>query len=102
VGRIFSIRKYYSDHCVLPSTFYFIDFGAKNLPRANLAFSYALGCFRIVSYRLGETTDDFIADLIVGLRTGYLKIGSPARGERAVKYNRIMNSRMSLRLRGQM
>lgn len=44
-----------------------------------------------VSHRSGETTDDFIADLTVGLRTGHLKSGAPARGERIVKYNRLMD-----------
>lgn len=56
---------------------------------ANLAFGYGWGVF--VSHRSGETTDDFIADLTVGLRAGHLKSGAPARGERVVKYNRLMD-----------
>ena len=44
-----------------------------------------------MSHRSGETTDDFIADLTVGLATGHLKSGSPCRGERVVKYNRLMD-----------
>lgn len=44
-----------------------------------------------VSHRSGETTDDFIADLTVALRTGHLKSGSPCRGERVAKYNRLMD-----------
>ncbi len=44
-----------------------------------------------VSHRSGETTDDFIADLTVGLQTGHLKTGAPCRGERVVKYNRLMD-----------
>jgi len=59
------------------------------LHSANLAFSYGWGVF--VSHRSGETTDDFITDLTVGLRTGHLKTGAPARGERVVKYNRLMD-----------
>ncbi|MCO5590280.1 hypothetical protein L7F22_044249 [Adiantum nelumboides] len=43
-----------------------------------------------VSHRSGETVDDFIADLAVGLRTGHLKCGAPARGERLAKYNRLL------------
>lgn len=54
-----------------------------------MAFSYGWGVF--VSHRSGETTDDFIADLAVGLRTGHLKTGAPARGERVAKYNRLMD-----------
>ena len=44
----------------------------------------------MVSHRSGETSDDFIADLVVGLGTGQIKSGAPARGERVVKYNRLM------------
>lgn len=44
-----------------------------------------------MSHRSGETTDDFIADLTVGLATGHLKSGSPCRGERVAKYNRLMD-----------
>ena len=44
-----------------------------------------------VSHRSGETTDDFIADLSVALSSGHLKSGSPCRGERVVKYNRLMD-----------
>lgn len=44
-----------------------------------------------VSHRSGETTDDFIADLTVGLRAGHLKAGAPCRGERVAKYNRLMD-----------
>lgn len=44
----------------------------------------------IVSHRSGETTDDFIADLCVGLSSS-IKIGAPARGERVCKYNRLLN-----------
>lgn len=50
-----------------------------------------------VSHRFGETTDDFIADLTVGLRTGHLKSGAPCRGERVAKYNRLMDIEDELR-----
>ncbi|MBU3942814.1 enolase [Patescibacteria group bacterium] len=43
----------------------------------------------IVSHRSGETNDDFIADLAVGVKADYIKSGAPARGERLVKYNRL-------------
>ena len=56
---------------------------------ANLAFKNGWGVF--VSHRSGETIDDFIADLTVGLRTGHLKTGAPCRGERVAKYNRLMD-----------
>jgi len=44
----------------------------------------------VVSHRSGETTDDFIADLVVGSCSPYFKAGACARGERVVKYNRLL------------
>ncbi|MBI4449213.1 phosphopyruvate hydratase, partial [Candidatus Woesearchaeota archaeon] len=44
----------------------------------------------MVSHRSGETTDTFIADLAVGLGTGQIKLGAPARGERVAKYNELL------------
>jgi enolase len=43
-----------------------------------------------VKHRGGETCDDFISDLAVGLGTGWLMAGAPARGERVAKYNRLL------------
>ena len=53
--------------------------------------AYELSWAVFVSHRSGETTDDFIADLTVALGTGHLKSGSPCRGERVAKYNRLMD-----------
>jgi enolase len=39
------------------------------------------------SHRSGETEDNFIADLCVGLATGEIKTGAPCRSERLAKYN---------------
>ncbi len=44
----------------------------------------------IVSHRSGETCDDFIADLAVAVGADFLKAGSLSRGERLMKYNRLM------------
>ena len=44
----------------------------------------------MVSHRSGETVDSFIADFTVAMRTGHLKTGAPARGERVEKYNQLM------------
>ncbi len=44
----------------------------------------------MVSHRSGETTDSFIADLAVGMKTGQIKSGAPCRGERLAKYNRLL------------
>jgi len=44
----------------------------------------------MVSHRSGETEDSFIADLVVGLRTGQIKTGAPCRSERLSKYNQLI------------
>ncbi|MDY4610551.1 MAG: phosphopyruvate hydratase [Sphaerochaetaceae bacterium] len=54
---------------------------------ANYAKNHGLDV--TVSLRSGETTDDFIADLSVALSTRQIKLGSPVRAERNMKYNRL-------------
>jgi len=44
----------------------------------------------IVSHRSGETNHAYIVDLAVGIGAQYLKIGSPCRGERVEKFNRLI------------
>lgn len=44
----------------------------------------------MVSHRSGETEDNFIADLVVGLGTGEIKTGAPCRSERLSKYNQLL------------
>ncbi|HEY7467325.1 MAG TPA: phosphopyruvate hydratase, partial [Dehalococcoidia bacterium] len=48
------------------------------------------GWSAVMSHRSGETEDTTIADLAVGLGTGQIKTGAPARGERTAKYNRLL------------
>jgi len=48
------------------------------------------GWTAVVSHRSGETEDTTIADLAVGLGTGQIKTGAPARSERTAKYNRLL------------
>ena len=43
-----------------------------------------------MSHRSGETEDNFIADLVVGLRAGQIKSGAPCRSERTAKYNQLL------------
>jgi len=50
----------------------------------------AAGWAVMVSHRSGETEDTFIADLVVGLKTGQIKTGAPCRSERLAKYNQLM------------
>ena len=44
----------------------------------------------VVSHRSGETEDNFIADLVVGVNSGQIKTGSPARSDRNAKYNELL------------
>merc|ERR1712203_713485 len=44
----------------------------------------------MVSHRSGGTEDSFIADLVVGLRTGQIKTGAPCRSEPLSKYNQLI------------
>jgi enolase len=52
---------------------------------ANLA-----GYRAIMSHRSGETEDTTIADLAVGLETGFIKTGSASRSDRIAKYNQLL------------
>merc|ERR1711992_115649 len=55
---------------------------------ANMSMQNGWGV--MVSHRSGETEDSFIADLVVGLRTGQIKTGAPCRSERLAKYNQLL------------
>ncbi|KAF8945005.1 hypothetical protein BGZ47_003395 [Haplosporangium gracile] len=44
----------------------------------------------MVSHRSGETEDNTIADIVVGLRAGQIKTGAPCRSERLAKYNQLL------------
>ncbi len=53
-----------------------------------MAKQHGIKC--ITSHRSGETNDTYIADISVGIQSEYVKFGAPARGERVVKYNRLL------------
>ncbi len=57
---------------------------------AAVHMAHGAGWGAMVSHRSGETVDSFIADMAVGLDTGHIKTGAPARGERVEKYNQLM------------
>ena len=44
----------------------------------------------VVSHRSGETEDNFIADLAVGMNAGQIKTGSMSRSDRIAKYNQLL------------
>jgi enolase len=60
--------------------------GALAAIRAARAAGYAI----VVSARSGETEDDFLADLAVGVGGGQIKVGSVRNSERLAKYNRLL------------
>lgn len=60
----------------------------ESINAANLAKSS--GWNVMVSHRSGETEDNFIADLSVGINSCQIKSGAPCRSERLSKYNRLL------------
>jgi len=60
----------------------------ESIDACNLAQNNKWGV--MVSHRSGETEDNFIADLVVGLRAGQIKSGAPCRSERIAKYNQLL------------
>ncbi len=48
------------------------------------------GYATVISARSGETEDDFLADLAVGVAGGQIKIGSVRNSERLSKYNQLL------------
>merc|ERR1719363_30117 len=61
---------------------------SESIEAANMSMQAGWGV--MVSHRSGETEDSFIADLVVGLRTGEIKTGAPCRSERLAKYNQLL------------
>ncbi len=57
---------------------------------AAIAMARDGGWTAVISHRSGETEDTTIADLVVGLNTGQIKTGAPARSERVAKYNQLL------------
>ncbi len=52
--------------------------------------AHRAGYASVVSHRSGETGDDFIADLAVGVESGQIKTGSASRSDRVEKYNQLL------------
>ena len=48
------------------------------------------GFATIISHRSGETGDDIISDIAVGVNAGQIKTGAPARSDRTSKYNQLL------------
>ena len=67
----------------------------ETLEAVKLAKSY--GWKIMVSHRSGETSDDFISDLTVGIGADFIKAGGPTKKERVVKYKRLIKIEKELR-----
>lgn len=87
VNRIRKAIKFKSCNCLLLKVNQ-IGTLTEALYAAKLAFKSEWGV--MVSHRSGETTDDFVSDLAVGIGCGMVKFGAPCRGERTAKYNRLL------------
>jgi enolase len=55
----------------------------------------------VLSHRSGETEDSFIADFAVGMNILQIKSGAPCRGERVMKYNRLLRIEEDLGIDGE-
>lgn len=44
----------------------------------------------MISHRSGDTEDNFISDLAVGLKSNFIKSGATCRSERTSKYNQLL------------
>ena len=58
------------------------------------------GYTSVMSHRSGETEDNTIADLAVGLNTGQIKTGSASRSDRMAKYNQLLRIEEELGITG--
>lgn len=56
----------------------------------------------ILTARAGETQDDFLADLAVGMNIRFLKLGAPNRSERVSKFNRLLQIEAELQASGRL
>jgi enolase len=57
---------------------------------AAVNMAHKAGYTSVMSHRSGETEDNTIADLAVGLNTGQIKTGSASRSDRMAKYNQLL------------
>lgn len=55
-----------------------------------IEMAHRAGYTAVVSHRSGETSDTFIADLVVATNAGQIKTGSLARMDRIEKYNQLL------------
>ena len=64
--------------------------GTVTATMAAIELAHNAGYTTVISHRSGETDDNFIADLAVGVNAGQIKTGSLCRSERMSKYNQLL------------
>lgn len=85
------IQRGLDTHCASAALIKLNQVGTVSETCDAMALAHGGGWQTMVSHRSGETSDDFIADLAVGLGARFIKAGAPARGERVAKYNRLLD-----------
>jgi enolase len=60
----------------------------ETLEAVNMA--HRSGFTAVISHRSGETSDSFVADLVVATNAGQIKTGAPSRMDRVEKYNQLL------------
>jgi enolase len=55
-----------------------------------IAMAHRAGFTAVISHRSGETSDSFVADLVVATNAGQIKTGAPSRMDRVEKYNQLL------------
>jgi enolase len=57
---------------------------------AAIEMAHRAGYTAVISHRSGETSDSFVADLVVATNAGQIKTGAPSRMDRVEKYNQLL------------
>jgi len=55
-----------------------------------VSLAHRSGFTAVISHRSGETSDSFVADLVVATNAGQIKTGAPSRMDRVEKYNQLL------------
>jgi enolase len=55
-----------------------------------IEMAHRAGFTAVISHRSGETSDAFVADLVVATNAGQIKTGAPSRMDRVEKYNQLL------------
>jgi len=55
-----------------------------------IEMAHRAGFTAVISHRSGETSDSFVADLVVATNAGQIKTGAPSRMDRVEKYNQLL------------